>query len=318
MAYRLPPLTALRAYEAAARHLSFKVAAQELHVTPGAISQQIKLLEEYLGLPLFVRQTRSVKLTPAGEAMLPKLREGFACLAAAVESTRAKRAGGRLAVTAPPSFASRWLIPRLARFTGSHPEVSLRLSSSVDNIDVGTAGDGIPGETVDPRAEVSEVSIRFGGNGNYPGFWVRRIISESLVAACSPALLKGENPLREPADLRHHVLIHDDQEQGIDGGSMWDDWLRAAGVEDVDTQQGPRISNTLALEAATDGLGVVLALRPLIAEAVAEGRLVVPFDISIPSPYAYYLVVPEAMAERPEVVAFCDWMQNEVEEAKIA
>lgn len=317
MAYRLPPLAALRAFEAAARHLSFKIAAQELHVTPGAISQQIKLLEEYLGVPLFIRQTRSVKLTPAGEAMLPKLREGFACLAAAVESTRATRAGGRLAVTAPPSFASRWLIPRLARFTGAHPEVSLRLSSSVGNIDVGSAGGAVLSETLDPRAEVSEVAIRF-GNGNYPGHWVRRIISEDLVAACSPALLKGQNALRDPADLRHHVLIHDDQGQGIDGSSLWDDWLRAAGVEGVDTGQGPRISNTLALEAATDGLGVVLALRPLIAEAVAEGRLVVPFDVSIPSPYAYYLVVPQAMAERPEVVAFCDWMQNEAEEARIA
>lgn len=316
MAYRLPPLSALRAFEAAARHLSFKLAAQELHVTPGAVSQQIKQLEEYLGLALFVRQTRAVRLTPAGEAMLPKLREGFACLAAAVESTRVGKSGGRLAVTAPPSFASRWLIPRLARFTGAHPEVSLRLSSSVGNIDVGATG-SLPVEAVDPRTELSEVAIRF-GRGLYPGAWVRRIISERLVAACSPALLKGSHPLREPADLRHHVLIHDDQEgSGLDEGSMWDEWLRAAGVEGVDTGHGPRIANTLALEAAIDGLGVVLALRPLIADAVAEGRLVVPFETSIPSPYAYYLVVPQAMAERPEVLAFCDWVQNEVEESKI-
>lgn len=310
MVYRLPPLPALRAFEAAARHLSFKLAAEELHVTPGAVSQQIKVLEEYLDKPLFQRLVRTVRLTPEGEAMLPKLQEGFVCLAAAVEATRGQQEGRVLSVSAPPSFASRWLIPRLARFTENHPDISMRMSGSMQNIDDSEEASLL---TNDVRSDVSEVTIRY-GNGRYPGHRVIQIFAPVLMVACSPELLKGEHPLKTPADLRWHVLIHGDTAGENNERPTWDDWMRRAGIEGVDTHKGPRFGNNLALEAAMDGLGVVLALKPLIAEAVNKGRLVIPFDITVPSRLAYYLVVHEAVAERPEVKAFCDWIQQEAAE----
>ncbi|MGE5385890.1 MAG: transcriptional regulator GcvA [Betaproteobacteria bacterium] len=307
MVYRLPPLPALRAFEAAARHLSFKSAADELHVTPGAVSQQIKGLEDYIGKPLFERLTRTVRLTPEGEAMLPKLREGFQCLAAAVEATRAREADPTLVVNAPPSFASRWLMPRLARFTEAHPDISLRMSSSMHNID---SPEIAVSSVVDPRADISEVNIRY-GNGDYPGHEVHQIFAPELVAACSPSLLSGEHPLLTPDDLRWHVLIHDDTVPEYSERQTWANWVRMAGVEGIDAQKGPHFGNHLALEAAVDGLGVVLVLKPLIAEAVARGQLVVPFDITVPSQNAYYLVLPEAIADRPAVAAFTSWVLAE-------
>lgn len=306
MVYRLPPLTALRAFEAAARHLSFKNAADELHVTPGAISQQIKALEEYLGKPLFERLPRTVCLLPAGEAMLPKLREGFECLAAAVEATRTQQTG-TLNVNAPPTFASRWLMPRLARFTERYPDISLRVSSSMENVD---QPDMVAAHNVDPRTDVSEISIRY-GNGDYPGYKVIQIFNPVLVAACSPQLLKGEHPLRTPEDLHWHVLIHDDTLHDQGDHPTWADWMRAAGVESIETRKGPRFANTLALEAAIDGLGVVLVLKPLIADAVEKGQLAIPFETTVSSRHSYYLVVAEALAERTAVACFTEWLLDE-------
>lgn len=307
MVYRLPPLAALRAFEAAARHSSFKQAAEELYVTPGAISQQIKVLEDYLGKPLFERLPRTVRLLPAGEAMLPKLREGFECLAAAVEATRTASERETLNVNAPPTFASRWLMPRLSRFTELYPDIDLRLSSSTENID---QPDTLATHNVDPRTDVSDVSIRY-GNGDYPGHRVSQIFNPVLVAACSPQLLAGEHPLRKPEDLQWHVLIHDDTVPEQSDHPTWADWMRAAGVEGIETRKGPRFGNTLALEAAMDGLGVVLVLKPLIADAVQKGRLVIPFETTVPSRHAYFLVVAEAVAERPAVTCFSNWLLGE-------
>lgn len=308
MVYRLPPLPALRAFEAAARHLSFKAAADELFVTPGAVSQQIKVLEEYLGVSLFFRETRTVRLTPEGAAMLPKLQEAFQCLAAAVEATRPRSDEGVLSLKAPPTFASRWLIPRLARFTERHPDISLRLSGSLESIDDGQQN--MPAHPVDPRAAISEVFIRY-GNGRYPGHRVSRIFSPDLVPACSPALCQGEHPLQVPDDLRWHTLIHEETGVVQSERPSWSDWLRKAGVEGIDASKGLWFGNTLALEAALDGLGVVLALRPLIADAVAAGRLVVPFEITVESSNAYYLAIPEAIVERPAVRDFSAWLLEE-------
>ncbi len=306
MAYRLPPLSVLRAFEAAARHMSFKKAAEELHVTPAAVSQQIKTLETYLGVALFRRLTRALELTAAGAAMLPKVREGFECLAAAVETTR-QSGGGALTVTAPPSFAARWLVPRLARFTAAHPEVELRLASSADTIDRRGDASVLPEDAVDVRDDESEVAIRYGA-GNYPGYRVERIFATDYLPVCSPDLATAERPLDTPADLRRHVLIHDETIRD-DRTPGWADWLRAAGVRGVDARRGPRFSNAvLALQAALDGQGVALALRPLVAGDLAAGRLVVPFALSVPSPYAYFLVMPEAVARRPAVAAFRDWL----------
>jgi LysR family glycine cleavage system transcriptional activator len=312
MTYRLPPLASLRAFDAAARHLSFKRAADELHVTPAAVSQQMKALEEYLGVPLFRRLTRALELTPQGLAMLPKLREGFECLAAAVATTR-DAGDGALTVTAPPSFASRWLVPRLSRFAAAYPDVELRLASSPDSVDrhgeTPVFGDGM----FDPRDAGSEVAIRF-GNGDYPGFHVERIFVPDRVPVCSPRLATARRPLSKPDDLGLHVLIHDETVAAEGGRTDWARWLKLAGVRAgmVDIQRGPRFSNAvLAVEAALDGQGVALAMRPLVEADIAAGRLVVPFDVALPSAYAYFLVMPEVVGQRPSVAAFRTWLLEE-------
>lgn len=310
MSYRLPPLAALRAFEAAARHLSFKKAAEELHVTPAAISQQIKALESYLGQGLFRRLTRALEVTPAGLAMLPKIREGFECLAAAIDITR-QCDDGALTINAPPSFASRWLVPRLPRFTTAYPEIELLLSSSADTVDRRGETAVFEAGLVDPRLAASEVAIRY-GSGNYPGYRVEKIFAPDCVPVCSPRLPTVDKPLAIPADLRRQVLIHDETMGGEDHQADWEQWLRVAGVVDIDAQRGARFSNAvLAVEAALDGQGVALALRPLVEADVAAGRLFIPFDIAVPSPYAYYLVMPEAVALRPSVAAFRAWLLEE-------
>lgn len=310
MSYRLPPLAALRAFESAARHLSFKKAGLELHVTPAAISQQIKALENFLGLSLFHRLTRAIELTPHGLAMLPKIREAFECLASAVESTR-QHGDGPLTVAAPPSFASRWLVPRLAYFSSAHPEIELRISSGSDSIDRrgGTVffDDGL----VDLRHAASQVAIRF-GTGLYPGFRVDKVFSPDYVPVCSPQLPTAERPLTTPDDLQRHVLIHDDTLGDDEPQSVWAQWLVAAGITAIDAARGPRFSNAvLAVEAALDGQGVALALKPLVDADVAAGRLIIPFDVAVSSPYAYFLVMPELLARRPSVAAFSAWLLDQ-------
>lgn len=310
MAYRLPPLPALRAFEAAARHLSFKQAAEELHVTPAAISQQIRQLEDYLGLPLFRRLTRAIELTPQGAAMLPKLREGFDCLALAVDRSR-QGGDGSLTIHAPPSFASRWLVPRLPRFGALHPGIALRLSSVADNVDRQGEAAVLDLRPVDPRSAASELAIRY-GTGNYPGQRVEKMFVPDYVPVCSPRLPTPARPLATPADLAGHVLIHDETiaDQGLQPG--WTQWLALAGIGGIDARRGLRFSNAImAVEAALDGQGVALVPLPLVEADIAAGRLCQPFALSMPSPYAYYLVMPEAMAERPAVAAFSAWILAE-------
>jgi LysR family glycine cleavage system transcriptional activator len=303
-------LAVLRAFESACRHLSFKKAADELHVTPAAVSQQIKLLEGYLGVALFRRLVRTLEVTPQGLAMLPKVREAFQCLAAAIETTRSG-SDATLIVNAPPSFASRWLLPRLPRFSATHSELQVRLASSVNTIDRPGAASYWGESPVDPRSPVCEVAIRY-GTGNYPGFQVHKIFTPDCVPVCSPGLPTPQRPLATPEDLGRHVLIHDETIGDKERLAGWETWLRAAGAEQVDAQRGPRFSNAvLSVEAALNGQGVALALRPMIDADVAAGRLMIPFDIAVPSPYAYYLVTPLALAARPAVLAFRDWLMAE-------
>ncbi len=310
MAYQLPPFAALRAFEAAARHLSFKKAAEELHVTPAAISQQIRWLENYLGRPLFRRLTRAIAITPYGEAMLPKLREGFGCLAAAIDSTR-QGAEGTLTIHAPPSFASRWLVPRLPRFGAWHPEIVLRLSSGADNVDRQGEAAAHERRPIDPRSPASELAIRY-GTGHYPGQRVEKIFAPDYVPVCSPSLPTPERPLAVPADLARHVLIHDETIAAEERRPDWAQWLAMAGVDGIDARRGLHFSNAvLAVEAALDAQGVALAASPLVDTDIAAGRLFKPFALTTPSPYAYYLVMSPAMAGRPSVAAFRDWILAE-------
>lgn len=305
MSYRLPPLNALRAFEAAARLLSFKKAAEELHVTPSAVSQQVKSLEDDLGLPLFRRLPRSLELTPEAAAMLPKLQEGFEALAAAVGRSRRIARGGVLTVATPPTFAQRWLMPRLADFAHAHPEIEMRLSTSLDTIDR-LEHPGPESET-DPRRAANEVAIRFGA-GRYGRLRVDRVFGVSYTAVCAPALARMK-PLRRAEDLRHHTLIHDDTIPDAEVRPTWEQWLKLAGVTDIDAKAGPHFSNSgLAMEAAIDGLGVALAPRALAAAEVAAARLVIPFELDLNTGQAYWLVCAEAIADRPVVRAFREWL----------
>lgn len=316
MAYRLPPLNALRDFEVAARHLSFKNAARELCVTPTAISHQIKLLEEFLGIELFHRLTRSLELTAEGEAMLPKVREGIECFAAAVESARVQHPKGRLIVVAPPSFAARWLVPRLKRLYAQEPGLPLHLVGSLNAIENEEAEATLAYESVDLREGDSPLAICF-GSGDYPGFRVDRLFASDYVAVCSPQLLEGEHPLCHPMDIRHHTLIHDDTIGNARARPSWEEWARLAGVTDVDTNAGPHFCDSgLALAAAIDGLGIALASKSIAGAEIAAGRLAAPFKVAVQQPYAYYLVAPEAISGRPAVETFRRWLIEEAEAMK--
>jgi LysR family glycine cleavage system transcriptional activator len=308
MPRRLPPLNALRAFEAAARHQSFRDAATELFVTPAAISHQIKSLEDYLGVQLFRRKGRALRLTEPALAGLPQLQEGFENLAEAVERIEANQGTGTLTVSVAPTFAAKWLVPRMHRFACACPAVDLRITASLALIDYGST---VPMTAADFLRQGVDVAIRF-GTGSYPGLHVEKLLSTSVVPVCSPSLLEGEHPLREPADLRYHTLLHDDTQ--LLGGSQpgWLVWLNAAGVHDVDTNRGPRLSSmALALDAAIEGQGVVLSLRNLVAGDLRAGRLVVPFETDFPMEMAYYVVCPEATADLGRIVAFRKWIMAE-------
>ena len=316
MAYRLPPLNALRAFEVAARHLSFKNAARELCVTPTAISHQIKMLEDYLDLELFQRLTRSLELTPEGEALLPKVREGLECFAAAVESARIQQPKGRLIVVAPPSFSARWLVPRLKRLYALEPELSLHLVASLNAIENEEAEATLAYESIDLREGDSPLAICY-GSGDYPGFHVDRLFASDYVAVCSPKLLEGEHPLRHPVDIRHYTLIHDDTITNERARPSWEEWARLAGVTGVNTNAGPHFCDSgLALAAAIDGLGIALASKQIAAAEINSGRLAAPFKVEVQQPYAYYLLAPEAISSRPAVETFRSWLVGEAEAMK--
>jgi LysR family glycine cleavage system transcriptional activator len=291
MTRRLPPLSALRAFEAAARHLSFTRAAGELHVTQTAISHQIRGLEEHLGVRLFRRLPRGLLLTEEGQSYLPAVRDAFDRIDAATGELIAARAGGPLTASMIPSFAARWLVPRLGRFRSAHPEIDLRISASV--------------HLVDFAREDVDIAIRM-GRGHYPGLRVDRLFGEALMPVCSPALLEGSHPLRRPEDLRHHVLLHDDDYTG------WRLWLELAGVAGVDPRRGLTFSDSgMVVQAAAEGQGVALARVALAAWDLAAGRLVRPFEVSIARDLAYYLVCPEASADRPRIAAVRAWLLAE-------
>jgi LysR family glycine cleavage system transcriptional activator len=307
---RLPPLNALRAFEAAARHLSFKKASRELHVTPGAVGHQVKLLEDHLGTPLFVRLTRALELTGEAQAMLPKVREGLDALHAAMQRAREREHTHPLAVVSPPNFAARWLVPRLASFTGRHPDIELHLTSRQEMVDEFHDETGlVPG--LEAPSEAPLAMVRF-GSGHYPGTRSDEVFAARYVPVCSPKLLAGEHPLREPGDLRHHTLLHDDTV--IDDGKRpsWADWLALAGVQGVDATRGPHFGDAaLALDAALEGLGVTLAIESLLGPEIEAGRLVVPFRIPVPTGYSYFLVTAEATAENSAVASFRSWLLEE-------
>jgi len=315
--YRLPPLNALRVFEAAARHLSFKEAANELSITQAAVSYQIKSLEDYLGVQLFKRAGRGVQLTEAARAALPRLREGFDALAAAVETIHVRADETDLEIKAPPVFTARWLMPRLADFSRREPKIDVRVVASSRMVDAGALdAAALPG-TLDLRDDSSGVEIHLGG-GEYPGYRADRLFGVAAIVVANPELVKGIPPVREPADLARQTLLHDDAMDLVAHGPAWPKWLEVAGVADkVDGTRGPRFStNMLSLEAASQKLGVALALRPLVDKDLDTGRLCAPFEVALRPQSAYYLVCPEVIAERPAVVAFRKWLLAQAEKER--
>lgn len=299
MRRRLPPLNAVRAFEAAARHLSFQKAGDELGVTAGAVAQQIKLLEGWLRRPLFRRRpSKGVALTEAGQRYAPAIGELLDGLQAAT-ARLTRDSSNILTVSTVPSLAAHWLIPRLGAFRKRRPELEVRVLASVALSDF--------------AHEDVDIAIRL-GRGVYPGLHVDLLMDETIFAVCSPALLADPaRPLREPADLRHHTLLHEEVDPAIPEHITWQRWLSAAGVADiVDAEHGPRFSHTfMALQAAATGQGVALATSALIGDNLTSGRLVRPFPLEVSTPYRYYVVCPEATADTPNIAAFRAWLADE-------
>ena len=294
---RLPPLNALRSFEAGARNLSFTEAARELNVTQAAVSHQVKSLEEQLGFKLFHRLTRKLLLTEEGRQLLPVVSESFDRIAATIRDLQ--RGGGddgNLSVSLTPAFSSKWLVKRLERFWQQHPEIDLRLHHSLQLVDFVT--------------DEIDVAIR-AGDGRWPGVTSEFLIDVDMVPVCSPALLRGPNPLRTPSDLKHHTLLHEDNHEN------WVSWLTLAGVKDVDPNRGTIIDDaSVMIEAVAGGRGVALGRITLIGDDLAAGRLVKPFDLSLESSIRYYLVMPPNAAKKAKVQAFRAFLRTEVAREK--
>ncbi|UDL88887.1 transcriptional regulator GcvA [Mesorhizobium sp. PAMC28654] len=292
MRRKLPPLNALPAFEAAARHLNFSRAADELNVTHGAISRAIKNLEDQLGVLLFERATRSVRLTAVGEPYALAVRAALDQLAVATASATVRHSGSTLNVSTSDGFAGKWLVPRLYRFHRAHGDIDVRVSTTgrLTNF----LGDGI------------DIAIRYGA-GNYPGLTSEFLTGEEVFPVCSPRLLEGPHPLRTPEDLKHHTLIRDGYR--LD----WAAWLHSAGVEGVDPHGGLTFdSATFAVESAVQGEGVVLGRTMLVAADLATGRLVRPFDHALKAVSSFYVVYPPDAIRQRKVMAFRDWLFSEV------
>lgn len=301
---RLLPLNALRAFEAVARHLSVTKAAGELHVTPAAVSHQVKLLEDLCGRPLLVRKPRALALTDHARAVLPKLSAGISHLQEASSAMRETRSLSTLTVSVAPSFATCWLVPRLHRFLTAMPAVDVRVTAR-------TRTSTMLGEEALREAQAwladADVAVLL-SQGQFPGFHVEKLVGLSVTPLASPTTTGGRAWTLE--DLRRHVLLHDDTGRLYDGNDYWELWLKAAGAKGLKLKHGAHLSHSvLALEAAAEGAGVVASL-PQFAQAQLEaGRLVAPFDLRVELPYAYYLVCSEESLTHPPVRAFVDWLR---------
>jgi LysR family glycine cleavage system transcriptional activator len=287
----LPPLNGLLVFEAAARHLSFTRAAAELNVTQTAVSHQIRRLEEQLGLRLFVRRNRALELTREAREYLPAVRAAFQDLRVATQRLLHGKRDDVLTVSTIVSVAAKWLVPRLAAFQETHPEIEVRIATGT--------------RLVDFRREEVDVAIRY-GRGHWPGLRADWLMAEELFPVCAPSLLTGPKPLNRPEDLVHHTLLHVEL-----GADEWQLWLTATGLPPrLATQRGMRFDDRLmALQAAMDGLGVAIGHAPLVEADIAAGRLVVPFDAyQLPAEAGYYLVGPHETADLTKIVTFRTWL----------
>jgi LysR family glycine cleavage system transcriptional activator len=288
---RLPSLNGLRAFEAAARHLSFTQAASELNVTQTAISHQIRRLEEELGMRLFIRKNRALALTPKARDYLPGVRAAFNDLRLATDRLLRRNDDNVLTVSTLASLAAKWLLPRLSQFQEAHPRIDVRITTSTSLVDF--RGGGV------------DAAIRY-GRGHWPGVRADWLMADELFPVCSPKLLEGNRPLRRPEDLAHHTLLH--SSGGYDDD--WRLWLTAAGLPTNISGQ-PGLSFDLILmtvQAAIDGIGVAMGRTSYVQDDINKGRLVVPFHIALPADAGFYLVSPETGADPPKLAAFRQWL----------
>jgi LysR family transcriptional regulator, glycine cleavage system transcriptional activator len=284
----LPPLTWLRAFEAAARTLSFTHAASELHITQAAVSKHVKSLEQHLRQPMFIRRPRGLELTKSGAAYLPKVQDAMQRLAIGTKEVFGQRLTNALTVRCAVSFAVNWLAPRLPDFLDQYPGKTIRLLSSVwsDAFDT----------------QDFDLDIQY-GNGHWPGFNSHRLTWETITPLCAPDL-PGRIVLNRPDDLRHHRLLH---VLGYQEG--WGIWLKAAGADQVNSGLGLHVDTSLtAFELAANGGGVALGRRSLARHALASGRLIAPFDLDLPIDEAFYVVEPAGSSTHPDAAIFVDWL----------
>lgn len=291
MTARLPSLNGLRAFEAAARHLSFTLAASELNVTQTAISHQIRRLEEELGIRLFIRQNRALALTPEARDYLPGVRAAFNDLRLATDRLLRKEDDKVLTVSTLASLAAKWLLPRLTDFQEQHPGMDVRITTSTSLVDF--------------QRDNVDAAIRY-GRGQWPGVRADWLMADELFPVCSPSLLRGDKPLRRPEDLRNHPLLHTSNANSDD----WRLWLTAAGLP-ADIARHPGITFDMifmTIQAAIDGIGVAMGRTSYVQDDIAKGRLVVPFKIALPADAGFYLVAPESRREAPKLAAFRQWV----------
>jgi LysR family glycine cleavage system transcriptional activator len=290
----LPSLNGLRAFDAAARHLSFTRAAAELNVTQTAISHQIRRLEAQLGIRLFLRRNRALLLTREAQVYLPAVRGAFEDLRRATARLRTSDSDGMLTVSTTASLAAKWLVTRVAAFQEAHPAIEVRITTST--------------HLVDFRREEVDMAVRY-GRGSWPGLRAHWLMAEDIFPVCSPTLLRAAKPLRRPEDLEHHTLLHASVSR-----EDWHLWLTAAGLPVALAQRrGLNFDQSfMALQAAMDGLGVALGRSRLVEADIAAGRLVMPFDVVLPSDAGFYIVAPEETAELPKITLFREWLIRSV------
>lgn len=294
MSASLPPLTALRAFDSAARHMSFAKAAEELHVTPAALSFQIKSLEEHLGRPLFHRLNRAVELTEAGRALAPGAAEGFRTLAAAWGAARRLQDTTTLTVTAGPAFTAKWMAPRLYEFARAHPEVELRFSASLRVMDF-------------DRDEI-DVAIRF-GYGPDTGLYSLPLAREWLTPVMTPEMAER---FPTPESLKGAPLMHDESIDFLDPPCDWPVWFRAVGLDHVPAISARFSQADHAVDAALAGVGVALGRRALVIKDLHEGRLVAPYGVAVETQAHFRFLCAQGSENRPQIQAFREWMLREI------
>lgn len=293
MGRRLPPLNSLKCFEAAGRLLSFTRAARELNVTQAAISHQIKVIEEYLGVALFERYPRRLALTEQGKALLPEVIEAFDRVSAAISTLGKDHFSNMISVRLAPSFAAKWLSPRLKYFWLQYPEIDLCLFHAH--------------AAVDFEREEIDIAVTY-GKGDWSGVVADKLLSLDFFPVCSPVFLHNDKPLTSIDNLHYYTLLHDANYE------CWRDWLKLAGLTDVQADKGTIIDDTnVLIQAAIDGQGIALGSTTFVDDHLESGRLVRPFDVILENEFSYYVVCPESHLKNPAVLAFKEWLLNLVD-----